>query len=259
MLCASGERLGSYDTGYKENTTFDMTSFDWAVFKGHKEPHNQIKKIIWFAAVAFIAVSIFIQSSASHHEWEYKNDLVLRYQDRYEERMIRERVEAATAINIYLQKGNWDAVSSEDTDSLEDVLAFYDELGFYWKNHEVSTDVLYEHFYSDMRTYCQVGIKYIQANQKTDSPADWEYVEPLFNELTKMEAKRIGKDASKCVLNNLTIDASVAPVESDLPFLPATNLSINWFNVVFSAVESILSKSLIHVASLRSAIFRSVV
>jgi hypothetical protein len=181
----------------------------WSVFKERKEPHHRIKMMLWFSAVAFIAIGIFVQSSASHHEWEYKNDLILRYQDRYEDRMIGQRVEAATAISIYLQKGNWGAVTNEDLDSLENVLAFYDELGFYWKNHEVSTDVLYEHFYNDMRTYCQVGITYIHAEQKKDSPTDWEYVEPLFNELTRMEANRIGKDVSSCIWDTKTLQENL--------------------------------------------------
>jgi hypothetical protein len=181
----------------------------WAVFKERKEPYHRVKMTLWFSAVACIALGIFIQTSASHHEWEYKNDLVLRYQDRYEDRMISDRIKAATAISIYLQKKNWDAVSDEDADSLESVLAFYDELGFYWKNHEVSEDVLYQHFYSDMRTYCQVGIDYIHANQKKDSPADWEYVEPLFDQLTKMEAKRIGKDVSSCIWDTKTLQENL--------------------------------------------------
>lgn len=181
----------------------------WAVFKNNKEPYHQAKKIIWFAAVLFIGLSILLQCFASHHEWEYKNDLVLRYQDRYEEKMIAQRVEAATAISDYLRDGKWDAVSAEDLDSLEDVLAFYDELGFYWKNHEISTDVLYEHFYNDMRTYCQVGVEYIHANQKTDSSADWEYVEPLFNGLTRMESKQTGKDIAKCVWDVKTLQENL--------------------------------------------------
>ena len=57
----------------------------WAVFKEHQQPYHRLKITMWFVAVAFIGSSIFIQSSAQHHEWEYKNDLVLRYQDRYDE------------------------------------------------------------------------------------------------------------------------------------------------------------------------------
>jgi hypothetical protein len=181
----------------------------WTVFKNNKEPYHWTKKIIWFSAVLFIGLSILLQCFASHHEWEYKNDLVLRYQDRYDERMVAQRIEAATAISDYLRGGKWDTISPEDLDGLEEILAFYDELGFYWKNHEISTDVLYEHFYYDMRIYCQVGILYIQANQKTDSSADWEYVGPLFNELTKMESKRIGKDVSKCTWDAKTLQENL--------------------------------------------------
>jgi hypothetical protein len=177
----------------------------WAIFKEYREKHHRIKKLIWFAAVVFIGLSIIFQFSAQHHEWEYKNDLVLRYQDRFEERMIADRVHAAKAISFFLKNGKWTGVSAKDTDGLENVLAFYDELGFYWKHDEISTDVLYEHCYSDMRTYCQEGLDYIHLSQKNDSPADWEYVEPLFSELTKIEAKRAGKDVSKCVWDRKTL------------------------------------------------------
>src|SRR5271154_5674851 len=164
----------------------------WAVFKERKEQYHRLKITMWFVAVTFIGSSILIQALAQHHEWEYKNDLVLRYQDRYEDQMIDSRIAAANAVSIYLQKGNWNADTNQyDVDGLENVLAFYDELGFYWKNHEVSTDVLYEHFYNDMRTYCQAGMNYIQT--KSDSPTDWEYVKPLFDELTRMESERTGR------------------------------------------------------------------
>jgi hypothetical protein len=172
----------------------------WTVFRERKRRRHRLKITMWFVAVAFIGSSIFIQSSAQHHEWEYKNDLVLRYQDRYEDQMVDSRIAAANAVSIYLIKGNWDADTNQyDIDSLENVLAFYDELGFYWKNHEVSTDVLYEHFSYDMRMFCQAGMNYIQT--KRSSPTDWEYVKPLFDELTRIEAKRAGKSIRDCEWN----------------------------------------------------------
>jgi poly-D-alanine transfer protein DltD len=88
---------------------------------------------------------------------------------------------------------------------MEDVLGFFDELGFYWKHGEISSDVLYEHFYSNMRTYCQTTMGYIRNEQKQESKADWENVEPLFNELTRIEANRNDVDITNCVWDVKTL------------------------------------------------------
>ena len=178
----------------------------WSLSKRPKAWHRQVRKTIWFALVISVVFSLFFQIFASIHKRTYKNDLVLRYQDRYEEKLTDARAQAAKAITDYLQTGNWQSVTNQaNLDALEDVLAFYDELGFYWKNGEISSDVLYEHFYYDMRIYCQPTIGYIHANQKTDSPADWENVEPLFNELTRIEANKTGKSIKDCTWDTNTL------------------------------------------------------
>jgi len=171
-----------------------------------KASHLTFKKILWGVLAVSVVFSLVFQISASIHERTYKNDLILRYQDRFEDKLVTERAEAAAAINEYLQKGNWDAVTNQDDiDSMEDVLGFFDELGFYWKHGEISSDVLYEHFYNDMRTYCQATMGYIHDDQRRESKADWECVEPLFNELTRIEAKRNGVNVTNCVWDMKTL------------------------------------------------------
>lgn len=171
-----------------------------------KASHLACKKVLWGALAISVVLSLIFQFSAAFHEQTYKNDLVLRYQDRFEDKLASERSEAAAAITEYLQKGNWDAVTNQDgIDSMEDVLGFFDELGFYWKHGEISSDVLYEHFYNDMRTYCQATMGYIHENQKAESKADWEYAEPLFNELTRIEAKRNGMNVTNCIWDMKTL------------------------------------------------------
>ena len=103
------------------------------------------------------------------------------------------------AILDCIKAGNWNAVTNADElHGLDDVLGFFDELGYYWQNNEISSDVLYEHFYDDLRTYCQAGRGHIQDEQKSDSSADYEYVLPLFEHLTKMEAEHTGKALAAC-------------------------------------------------------------
>jgi hypothetical protein len=178
----------------------------WKLPQRAKKSHRAIRKTLWGALGGCVLIGLIFQVTISLHQKIYKTDLVLRYEDTFADKMSRERSEAASAINEYLQKRNWDTVTNEDNiDSMESVLAFFDELGFYWKNGEISGTVLHEHFYSDMRTYCQETLGYIHHDQKRESVADWEYVEPLFNELTRIEAKRIGKNITNCVWDAETL------------------------------------------------------
>jgi hypothetical protein len=173
----------------------------WEMSKRPKKIDRKLRKALWGVVLLSSVLTLVFQVTISLHQQTYKSDLVLRFEDTFADKMTRERSEAASAINDYLlQKRNWDAVTNEDNiASMESVLAFFDELGFYWKHGEISGTVLHEHFYSDMRTYCQETLKYIRKEQKKESVADWEYVEPLFNELTSIEAKRIGKNVTNCV------------------------------------------------------------
>ena len=175
--------------------------------KRRKASQRIFAKLLWGVLAVSVVCSLVFQIMVSMHNQTYKSDLVLRYQDTFEDKMIRERMEAAAVIAEYLQKRKWDVITNEDNlDSLEGVLAFFDDLGFYWKNGEVSSTVLYQHFYSDMRTFCQETMGYIHENQKAESVAEWEYVEPLFNELTRIEAKRIGKSITNCVWDTQTLE-----------------------------------------------------
>jgi len=174
--------------------------------KREKASHRLIRKTIWPVLVVSICLGWVFQFISLLHKNTYRSDLVLRFQDTFAEKLVRERAEAATAINEYLQKRNWNAVTNENNiDSLETVLSFFDELGFYWKHGEISATVLHEHFYSDMRTYCQEAIGYMNKERKKESVTDWEYVEPLFNELTRVEAKRVGKNVTNCVWKTETL------------------------------------------------------
>jgi hypothetical protein len=159
-----------------------------------------IKKSLWTGLTLSVVLSLIFQYWASVHLHTYKSDMILRFEDKFDEKLLRERAEAATAISEYLKTRNWVVVTNDyELASLEDVLGFFDELGFYWKNGEVSEDVLYEHFYDSMRTYCQETEGYIRKEQAKDSITDWEYVKPMFVELTKMEVKKTGRSQADCV------------------------------------------------------------
>ena len=178
----------------------------WEVSRRPQARHLILKKTLWVSLMVSVVFGLVFQFTASLHQQTCDNDLVLRYEDKFDEKMTGERAQAAEAITVFLQTGNWGAVPNQDeVDSMEDVLAFFDELGFYWKNGEISSAVLYGHFYCDMRACCQATMGYVHDNQKKESVADWEYVEPLYNALARIEAKRIGKGMKHCDWDKATL------------------------------------------------------
>jgi hypothetical protein len=171
-----------------------------------KARDKKLKNFLWGALVTSFFVSLIFQWMASLHNRNVKSDLAFHFEENFD-KLHQERVAAATAINEYLAKGkNWNSVTNEDElDGLENVLSFFEELGYQLKNEQVSGDVLHEYFYSDMRTYCQESFSYMREQQKKESKADWENVEPLFNELTRIEAKKNNTSITNCVWSDDTL------------------------------------------------------
>jgi hypothetical protein len=149
--------------------------------------HKWFRKWGWHCIAVVVIGTIVSHTMAAAHHHNYDPELVLRFEDKFDG-MKQQRAQAATAIYEYLQKGNWDSVTN--TDDLDNVLGFFDELGFYWKNGEMSATVLHEHFYDVLEIYYQGASGYIAKDQKQESATDFEYVKPLFKTLAKIEAKR---------------------------------------------------------------------
>lgn len=193
-----------------------ITAFFFAVLgllhfsKRLRVADRKLKNALWTVLIVSFVLSLICQVTTSIHQHAYKSDLVLRFEDKFEDKLASDRAQAARAINEYLQTTNWDSVTNdEELDGLENILGFFDELGFYWKNGEIGGAVLHEHFYNDMRIYCQESLGYIRKDQKRESIADWEYVEPLLNELTKIETTKTGKTSASCRWNKQTLQESL--------------------------------------------------
>ncbi|HEY2329362.1 MAG TPA: hypothetical protein VGI63_06070 [Verrucomicrobiae bacterium] len=137
---------------------------------------------ITFALAAFALIAQF---AASVHHNNFRTDIVFKYDDKFES-MKKERWKAANELYAHLQKGNLNFLTNAP--ALDDVLGFFDDLGFYWKNKEVSDEVLYQEFYDSMRTYYQPSQFYI-TNTQRDEPAAFENIKPLFDRLTEIDAK----------------------------------------------------------------------
>ncbi|HUE40695.1 MAG TPA: hypothetical protein VMO75_02095 [Chthoniobacterales bacterium] len=180
----------------------------WGLRHGaQKSGSGSLGKIFWLIPAAGL-VAIIAQTLAAVAHHNYNSELLPRYDQEFEE-LSEDRAKAASAIHTYLRLRDWDAVTDSDLDGLENVLDFFDDIGFEWRHGLISGPLLHQHFYYYLRLYCQQGSSYITAVRASDAPTTWENVIPLFNELTRIEAKKLHCDPAKCSWDTESLEESL--------------------------------------------------
>jgi hypothetical protein len=114
--------------------------------------------------------------------------LVKNYDDKFEN-MTKRRALAAIAIQEYLSKGKWSLVTN-NTDALDDVLGFFDTMGYDQANGLLNPNALHEYFCDDIMAYYQASADYITEVQKTEGATTFEHIKPLFNLMVETEAAK---------------------------------------------------------------------
>ncbi|MGD1089748.1 MAG: hypothetical protein ABR955_13660, partial [Verrucomicrobiota bacterium] len=167
--------------------------------KSSEDPakHKCVKKWFWpifWTAIFIGAFGFFAQIMSTSHQKKFNTDLVQYYEDKFDA-MKDTRSLAASEVNEYFQNGNWNAV--ENTKELDLILDFFDDLGFYSENGQMSDEVLHQEFYGSMRTYCQPAERYIKETE-IDEPTVWNHVLLLFKRLTDIEATQSKTTEEHC-------------------------------------------------------------
>jgi hypothetical protein len=164
--------------------------------------------VCWVLLIFSVAVGFVAQGFIQFEEHRYSGDLVLRLDAKFDG-MKEERAEAARAVSAFLGKGSWDAVSDQERDGLDDVLGFFEEVGFLWKTNRVSAEEVHEYFYDDLRMYCQESLGYMDEQRRELSSSYFENVEPLLEATTRVEAKKIGRPVSDCKWDKDVLEESL--------------------------------------------------
>jgi len=165
------------------------------------EYHHKIRSLKkFFKCFCWVSIPLAIfgfvaQFMAYSNQKQFNTDLARYYEDKFDG-MENKRSVAASEISEYLKSGNWDLV--KNTAQLDSVLDFFDDLGFYSENKQISDEVLHQEFYSYMRTYCQPAERYIKETE-IDEPAVWNHVLPLLTRLTDIESIQSKTTAEQCV------------------------------------------------------------
>ncbi len=159
---------------------------------GATHKRNAVQPTLVALSIAWLSLAA-LQVPQYLHNFNYKPELALNYQDRFE-KMITERSEAASALLESLTKGSVDATKAE---KLEPILDLFEDVGFYCKNGQISADVAHHHFYHWVRIFCQDSQEYIHKRQQAE-PATWEHLDFLLQKLTAIEAKKKHCSPAEC-------------------------------------------------------------
>lgn len=113
--------------------------------------------------------------------------VIKQYGDKFDA-MTAKRRDAGIACLEYLSKTNWDLVTN-NTDGLEDVLNFFDLMGYDMENRRVSSNDVYEYFCDDIISYYQVSKDYID-NVQTNDPTAWVHLKPMYEAMKVIDAAK---------------------------------------------------------------------
>jgi hypothetical protein len=125
-------------------------------------------------------------SIGAHAGPQYDPSLIRKYDDQFEG-MTKKRLQAALAVQEYMKKGDWNLVKA-NTDGLDDVLGFFETLGYDEQHGTISPEAVHEYFFDDIAAYYLTCRDYITISQKQDGSATFENIKPLFDDVVKIEA-----------------------------------------------------------------------
>ena len=129
--------------------------------------------------LAFFAIQTFFEYRRKTHDPTW----VLKYQEQFDSpAFVEKRVIAAKTLLKNLQDSN-NAIGDE----VDDVLDFFEDLGFYCKGDQISPEVIHHHFYYWLQPYFQATEQYVKG-KRIDDPAQWEHLDYISDLARKIEA-----------------------------------------------------------------------
>lgn len=156
--------------------------------------------LYWMIMFSWIITLIFLISRGvlEYKKRTYSLEFISKYQEDFNA-LGKERDWAAR----YLLKEK-----NTNSDDLEEILDLFEDLGFYLKGDQLSSDVIHHHFFHWIRLYNQAANNYIDECRRNES-AKWEHLQPLWNSIAHIESVK-----QKCSIAQLRL--SDAEIEKQL-------------------------------------------
>lgn len=148
---------------------------------------KQIPTYLWVLLAICVSLTLVFQMVAAMEHHAYDTESIKYYDEKFD-KMQHARMLAATVLMEVHKSGNWNTPTNQ-TDSLDDVLGFFDQLGYDEQHGKISADVAWEYFYDDIADYYQGSVEYIAISQK-DDPTWFDNIKPLYNDVAKVQAAK---------------------------------------------------------------------
>jgi hypothetical protein len=130
--------------------------------------------------VAFSVILLLVRWWIEARKMNYSPELVMKHDEIFNsEEMKKQRsIAARTLKNL---TGKDDVAKNEEAlrKNVDDILDFFETLGFYVKGDQMSAKVVHQYFYYWICGYWAVARDYVNYRRK-EEPKQWEFVEYLF-------------------------------------------------------------------------------
>ena len=173
--------------------------------------HGLLAGIVILLAAALTVV--LCQTWFEYRRRAHDPSLVLQYQKMFDE-MAKERCLAAKTLLEY--KGHLGDLEHKGDvlDKIDDVLDFFDDVGFYQKGGQISPETAHHHFYHWLRMYWQASRDYVEAWQKREG-ARWNHIGDLFEITSEVEMQEGKCNRSEIPLTSKDIDDYLGQEKKD--------------------------------------------
>ena len=148
--------------------------------------------VLWSGAVAvgFLA----IQAVAEFRRRTYDLTWIFKYDDRFSSKEMK-AARAKAAKVLKKQQGQLSRCTS-DIGCIDDVLDFFEELGFAERGGQITPEVIHQNFHYWIRGYYSAAKEYIAAH-RNDEKSRWEHLESLHEIVYEVAQTRNDRRATK--------------------------------------------------------------
>ena len=147
----------------------------------------------WVMLLVVSIVFLFMKAIFEYERQTYDPTWVIGYQDSFlESDFLKIRKEACKIIKE--KEKNFQALveNKKESASLDEVLDFFEEIGFYVKGRQISPEVAHHHFYHWIRGYYSFSKAYI-CLWRDKERTRWENIESLFMITYEIEREANGR------------------------------------------------------------------
>lgn len=150
----------------------------------------KLNPLILCVLLVLLAILLGLQMNAEYQRRTYDPTWMFKFDDDFNsDDTRRKRSKAANDL-----KTNQTQLRDENfkSDALEDMLDFFEGIGYLMQGDEITPEVAHQAFYYWIEVYCSITREYIEKVQKK-KPTAWERVKGLLQLTTEVEKERLKK------------------------------------------------------------------